>query len=550
MVSMFSRERFWLPVLRLRDIQYSIPKRSLLNGVSLDIVAGKRIALVGRNGSGKTTLMRLAARELQPDRGIVSLSLDDQVGYVPQGGIDSATGTVRDYLTTVGRPTTLWTLARLGDTATGNEEDAQPEVAPLVERGALYGALRALELDHIDPAQAIATLSGGQRSRLGLLKLWLDRPTVMLLDEPTNHLDLKVLLWLEQFLLYQEAAVLFISHDRAFIDRVATHVARLDDGKLSITSGGYQDMLVERRQKQDALEAAWRQKEATRRSVEEEIRKLKDRAQHTEHKTIDFEPRARAKKGARQAKVLERRLERRIADIGDAAKPQREWEVRLDFRHVLPGSEQALVVEHVDAGYANVPVLRDINLYVKAGDRIVITGPNGSGKSTLLNTLAGLLAPLAGQVQVGVSARIGYLQQVGEFEHDVRSPLDVVMATQTLDVTAARAYLHFFLFQGDAVFTPCADLSFGERSRLSLAVFLLSGANVLLLDEPLNHLDVQARERLERALSEFPGTSITVAHDRAFIGAVATRILAVRDGQVFEDQGASSYVDGAASARA
>jgi ATP-binding cassette subfamily F protein 3 len=271
-----------------------------------------------------------------------------------------------------------------------------------------------------------------------------------------------------------------------------------------------------------------------RHRIEEQLRHEQERARQTELTTIDFGLRAKAKKGARQAKVRERRLERVIHSADWVEKPKPAWEVKLDFGNVPPGSRQALLAQGLTVRYGPTALIERVNLRVGAGERIVLTGPNGGGKTTLLRVLAGAVQPGTGTVAVGEGTRIGYLAQDQWELPGGATPFSLVRATAALDETAARGYLHFFLFAGEQAFTPVERLSYGERSRLSLALIMLNNVNLLLLDEPLNHLDIPARERLERALLEFPGTTITVAHDRAFIRSVATRILVLADGRLQE----------------
>ena len=535
--------------LRVHDVSYALPARPLLRQVSLEVPDGKRVGLIGRNGSGKTTLLRVITGELRPDEGSIERTPPAlRVGYLPQGALDTASGTVATLL---GQAGGAWAaaqeVARIGDAFAEPGADVERLVcelgdaqARLEQAGgnpqaqATHAILAGLGLAEIAADRSIQQLSGGQRTRLGLARLLLEAPDLLIMDEPTNHLDLAGLLWLEAFLQRFRGGVLLVSHDRVFLDRVVQSIVALEDGTARTYSGGYGAYAATARAEEAEQWQTYRRQERVKERLEEQIRHEQERARRTENATTDFAPRAKAKKGARQAKVKERRLERMLAAGDWADKPRPEWEVKLDFGHVPPGSRQALVAEGLRQSFGARTILNGVDLLVRTGERIVLTGPNGSGKSTLLKALAGRFAPDAGAVRLGESTRLGYLGQDQEEVPATETPLALVRAAAPLDETAARGYLHFFLFSGDQAFTPVGRLSNGERARLNLALVLLSGANFLALDEPLNHLDIPARERLEQAILQFPGTCLVVAHDRAFIRNVATRILELRHGRLHE----------------
>ncbi len=540
---------------RVHSVDYSLPDRPLLRDVSFDVSPGERVGLIGRNGSGKTTLLRIIDGELRADGGSVEMSPGMRTGHLRQGiaaedgltvgqmlGASGEGWVAANQMVTLGAAMaephadldTL--LARYGDAQERFERSGGDERA-----NATQGVLAGLGLVAIQPETPMHQMSGGQQTRLGLARLLLDAPDLLLLDEPTNHLDLAGLLWLEGFVRRFRGAVLVVSHDRVFLDRVVSKVVAIEGGTARVYPGGY-SAYAEAVQHEEAQQwQTFRRQERTRERLEEEIRREQERARRTELSTIDFAPRAKARKGARQAKVKERRLERAIQSTDWVDKPRPEWEVKLDFSSVPPGSRQVVVAESLRHSYGDRAILQGVDLHVRAGERIVLTGPNGGGKSTLLRILAGELRPDGGAVRLGPSTLLGHLRQTLEDLPLAQSPLALVRRAAPMDETAARGYLHFFLFAGSQVFTPAGQLSYGERARLNLALILLSGANFLLLDEPLNHLDIPARERLERALLEFPGTSLTVAHDRAFIRNVATRILVLQDGHVREYADAVAY---------
>jgi ATP-binding cassette, subfamily F, member 3 len=536
-------------MLRLQHVTYALPDRQLLDDVSFEVVPGERVGLIGRNGEGKTTLLRIINGELRPNAGTVDLNPPDRrLGYLQQGFLERPDAVVSDVL---GPPGLAWSALRsletLGEVMAVPDADlprllanysaAQErldQAGGVSQANLVHTALTGLDLADVRPTTSVRQLSGGQRTRLELARLLLDQPDLLILDEPTNHLDVNGVLWLEAYLQRYRGAVLLVSHDRVFLDRVVTRTLALDGGKVASSAGGYSAYQAGLARRELVARQTYQRQQRERERIEEQLRKEQARAQHTELTTVDFSLRAKAKKGARQVKVRERRLERAVQSTDWVEKPKPVWEVRLDFGHVPPGSRQALRAEGLGLSYGGQTVLAGIDLLVQAGDRIVLTGPNGGGKSSLLRLLAGEVQPDAGTIRVGESTRRGYLEQEQLALPAAATPLRLVRSTAALDDTAARSYLHFFLFAGEQVFTPVERLSYGERSRLSLALILLGGANLLLLDEPLNHLDIQARERLEQALLAFPGASITVAHDRAFMRNVATRILELRDGVLRE----------------
>jgi ATP-binding cassette subfamily F protein 3 len=536
-------------MLRVRHLTYALPDRLLLDDVSLEIVPGERVGLIGRNGEGKTTLLRLIIGEVSADAGSVETSVPNlRVGFLRQGFLERPAATVADFLGTAGAAwKALLAMEALGDamalpsaelpTLLAQYGDAQEQLersGGSAQANAVHAALAGLDLAELRPDRPVQRLSGGQRTRLELARLLLEQPDLLVLDEPTNHLDIGGILRLEGYLERYRGAILLVSHDRVFLDDVVTRILALDGGQLRSYAGGYRAYQAAVAQEVEAGRRTFQRQQRERQRIEEQLRREQERARQTELTTIDFGLRAKAKKGARQAKVRERRLERVIEAADWAEKPKPAWEVKLDFGHVPPGSRQTLLAHGLTVRYGLPALFEEVNLRVEAGERIVLTGPNGGGKSTLLRVLAGAMQPDTGTVAVGESTLIGYLAQDQWDLPPEATPLSLVRATATLDETAARSYLHFFLFGGEQAFTPVEQLSYGERSRLSLALIMLYNVNLLLLDEPLNHLDIPARERLERALLEFPGTSLTVAHDRAFIRTVATRILVLAGGRLQE----------------
>jgi ATP-binding cassette subfamily F protein 3 len=397
--------------------------------------------------------------------------------------------------------------------------------------------LAGLGLGGLPAETPVGALSGGQKTRLGLATLLLREPSLLLLDEPTNHLDVAALEWLEGFVQGYPQAALIVSHDRAFLDRTVTRTLYLDPERHTIRSyaGGYSDFAAARDQEQAQQAAAYKDQQAYIAQVRADIAELKGQALGIENGSTPkdspddkyfLSQKGGSKKVARKAKSRERKLERYLESDERVERPRQSWGLKLDFGEPPPGGRAVLSVEGLRFAYpGGGELFGGLDLEAWHGERIALVGPNGAGKSTLLRIVAGQLAPQAGLVRLGANIRPGLLAQEHERLDLQKSPLDHVLAARPMSQTEARNFLHFFLFGGDSVFRPAGACSLGERSRLQLAVLVLAGCNLLLLDEPLNHLDILARAHFEQALAAFSGTVLVVSHDRAFVRSFAERQL-------------------------
>ncbi|NJM06290.1 ABC-F family ATP-binding cassette domain-containing protein [Candidatus Gracilibacteria bacterium] len=442
--------------------------------------------------------------------------------------------------------------------------------------------LEGLGLGAIARDTSVAALSGGQKTRLGLATLLLREPDLLILDEPTNHLDIAALEWLESFVRDYPRAVLVVAHDRAFLDRTVSRILALDSATHTLESyvGNYSDYTAARARERAVQVAAYKEQQEYIGQVQGDIARMKGRSVRLENvKTPANNPDMKwvlggsqtvAGKLARMAKARERKLERYLASDERVEKPQERWGLKLDFGDPPPGGRAVLSVEALRFDYrareefrsqnsefrstavapeprtenqrindeVSSPVSSSAVSYVAQcgrllidglsfevwhGERVALLGPNGTGKSTLLKLIAGELTPLSGRIRLGANIRVGLLGQEHELLNARRTVLETVLRERAIDGTAARNFLHFFLFSGDAVFRSVGACSLGERSRLQLAVLVLRGCNLLLLDEPLNHLDIGAREHFEAALQAYEGTVIVVSHDRAFVESFAER---------------------------
>jgi ATP-binding cassette subfamily F protein 3 len=389
----------------------------------------------------------------------------------------------------------------------------------------------------------IAALSGGQRARTSLTRLLIARPDLLLLDEPTNHLDIAALEWLETTLAAFRGGVLLVSHDRVFLDRVATRIIGLDPETRTVREypGNYSDYTTAHARELEKTRLAWSDQQAEIRRMEADIHRTKMHAKSVELTTTSGQPTVRryAKKVARKALSREKKLERYKASDDRVEKPAATWQMKLDFDESMRSGQRVLEITTLAFSYPEAgPVLAGINLEMSYGDRAVLVGENGSGKSTLLNLIAGKLTPGSGRLTLGAGVRAGYMPQEQEILPPDHTPLQLIQAAKPMSETEARNFLHYFLFEGDGALLPVRRLSYGERSRLILAKLVAEGANFLILDEPINHLDIPSRERFEAALEAFPGTVLAAAHDRAFIRSYARRYLHMEGGKLHETSNA------------
>jgi ATP-binding cassette subfamily F protein 3 len=540
-------------MLQASNIHKTYGDDVILEGVTFILNHGDRVGLVGPNGCGKTTLLRIVMGEEQPDQGSISWQPPDlRIGYLeqaltyPQGAtVDTA---LRGELAEAERQ--VQALAEQMSHASGEALDAlMAAYAEALERFEARGGYQAeaqmdvvlagLGLDALDHDTPVDILSGGQKTRLGLARLLLDRPHLLLLDEPTNHLDIEALEWLESFLAQYDGGILIVSHDRTFLDRTVNTILELDPQTHGVTAypGDYTAYIEAKQREYERQMATYRDQQDRIAQYQRAITGFEGYARSIEHGTIDFAPRKIAKGIARKAVVQKRRLERMIASEEFVEKPKRSWQIKLDFVDLPPGSQDALSLVDLRMGFGDHVLFRDVNLTLRAGERVVLTGPNGSGKTTLLRIVMGEMQPLGGEARLGPSIRAGYYSQEQEgldWEADAFTEIRKVAA---MNDTEVRNFLHYYLFSGDDVFLPIGSLSFGERARLALAKLVAQGCNLLILDEPINHLDIPSREQFEQGLRRYEGTVLAVVHDRYFIERFATCLWAIHDG------GIRSYVD-------
>ncbi|MGC4105733.1 MAG: ABC-F family ATP-binding cassette domain-containing protein [Thermomicrobiales bacterium] len=524
---------------------------TILHDVSFTINPHDRVGLVGPNGAGKSTLLRLLTGVDAPDAGSIVVSPGASIGYLKQGFADLPDGTVADLLDAptrglVGAYQALEAAtARLGDADDADAADDYDCAMAAFDAVGGYDALAELEV-HLDRfglgevgfERALDTLSGGQKTRAGLAGLLASSPDLLILDEPTNHLDIDALDWLEDHLRRTESAILIVSHDRGFLDRVVNRILELDGETHTLTAwvGTYSDYAQQKAHAEQEQAEAWYRQQKEVRKIKEDIRRMEHHARTIEANTIDFAIRKKAAKIARPAVVRKAKLERMLDSEDAIEKPSQSWGLAVDFgsEGAAGGARHVVQIDRVSVALGGREVLRDISLDVLHGDRIALIGPNGSGKSTLLKVIAGDLMPDRGSARLGSGVKVGYFAQEQDTLDLSLTVLDGVRREAAMSESDTRTFLHRFLFGGDTVHRQIGALSYGERARLMLAMLVLRGTSLLLLDEPLNHLDIESRERFEQALTQFEGTQVIVLHDRYAVERLATRVIEVRDGVVIE----------------
>ncbi|UCD98423.1 MAG: ABC-F family ATP-binding cassette domain-containing protein [Chloroflexota bacterium] len=534
-------------MLTVHNIEKSFNINKILENVSFSLNPMDRVGLIGPNGSGKTTLLKIITGELKPDQGAITLNPNDlRVAYLAQSTEYPAASTIDSLIAEAcGDPEAIQQKIESLANALASQPDNQelqldydtalmdlksiepPKIHPQV-------MLEILSLAHIPGNTKVTLLSGGQKTRLGLALILLKNPNLIIFDEPTNHLDITMLEWLENWINEFPGGTLIVSHDRTFLDNTVTKILDLDPISHTVKEykGNYSQYLDQYLHDQEIQFAAYRDQLSEIRRMRQDIARTKHQAYQVEQTTTSREPTTRryAKKVARKAKSREKKLARYLNSDERVAKPGRSWQMRLEFQERQHRSQEVLLLEDLVIGYPNhKPLSGEINTFIQHGSRIALTGPNGSGKTTLLRTIAGKISPVSGRVKLGPHIQIGYMAQELHWLHESHNSLETIQAYASLNETDARSFLHYFLFTGDDVLLPIKDLSFGERSRLELAILVVKGSDFLLLDEPINHLDIPSRSRFEQALNQYNGTVLAVIHDRYFINRFASEIWVLDD---------------------
>ncbi|MCP4537551.1 MAG: ABC-F family ATP-binding cassette domain-containing protein [Chloroflexi bacterium] len=539
-------------MLQLANIHKHYSDVTILENVSFIVNPGDRLGLIGPNGCGKTTLLHIIVGQVQADAGSVQFAPPSlRLGYLEQGQRYAEEDTLSDFLQ-VGEKAMEAASARVAQLAEALAASHGVEQARMMETYSkaltelealaktqtplheVQAVLAGLGLDNVPPDMPVTNLSGGQKTRLGLARLLAHRPQLLLLDEPTNHLDIEALEWLEAWLRDYAGAALIVSHDRTFLDQTVNKIIDLIPETHTVVEyiGNYSDYIETWERNREKQWDQWRDQRAEIRRVRQDIERTRNQAKSVELTTTPGQPGIRriAKKVAKKAKARERKLGRYLDSQERVEKPKPTWQMNLAFENTPESGRDVLVLTNLTVGYEGIPLVRKVNQVLRAGERAAMVGPNGAGKTTLLRVVAGQLAPLDGKVRLGTNVKLGYYAQEQETLDPASTPFDSVAEVAVMSETDVRSFLHYFLFSGDEVFVPVRSLSYGERARLVLARLVATGCNFLMLDEPINHLDIPSRAQFEQAMQAFEGTVLTVVHDRYFIRRFATSIWEVRDG--------------------
>ncbi len=511
-------------ILACQNVSKSFGTDEILKNVSFHIEENEKAAVVGINGAGKSTLLKIIMQEESADEGEVILAKDKTIGYLSQYQDISGHKTIYEEVLDSKRD-----IIEMEEKLRGMEEKMNQlngaELDTLLEtyhrlshefeqvngyayRSEVIGILKGLGFSEEDFEKKMEELSGGQKTRVSLGKLLVTKPDVLLLDEPTNHLDIDSIRWLETFLMNYKGAVLIVSHDRYFLDRVVTKVIEIFQHKGIVYQGNYTDFSKKKAAVREALIKQYYNQQREIKHQEEVIAKLKS---------------FNREKSIKRAESREKMLDK----IERIEKPTEEnTDIRIVLEPNVVSGNDVMTVEGLAKAYPPLTLFSDLNFDIKRGERVALIGNNGTGKTTILKIVNELVAPDAGTVTLGANVHIGYYDQEHQLLHMEKTIFEEISdAYPDLNNTKVRNVLAAFLFTEDDVYKQIGDLSGGERGRVSLAKLMLSDANFLILDEPTNHLDITSKEILEDALKNYTGTVFFVSHDRYFINQTATRIL-------------------------
>src|SRR5580658_2120439 len=517
---------FPMSIVTLNKIEKTFGRRVLFDKLDFTVDHGDRIGLIGDNGSGKTSLFKVILGELAIDAGTAAVSKGIRIGHLPQDPVFDPANTVIDEAELA--------FATLHDLSheqreiehqmahvTGEELDKllrrYQEVQHEFEiaggyawRHRLEAALLGVGLDQTTWEQSVATLSGGQRSRLALAKLLTGQNDLLLLDEPTNHLDLTAIAWLEEYLADFSGAVLIISHDRYLLDRMANRIAWMTGARLKTYPGNYSAFVTQRELQELSQKRAF------------------DEQQADIEKQAEFIRRFGAGQRAREAKGRDKRLQRLLRSDALLQDVSSTKKIHVSLGTDQRAGDRVLKVKELSKSYENKPLWKDIDLEIRRSERLGIIGPNGSGKTTLLEVLLGRRDADAGDIRWGANLNIGYYdQRLGDLDPE-STVAEEVRGDREISPGDLRSVLAMMLFRREEIDKPIKLLSGGERARVAMAQLLVDRPNVLVLDEPTNHLDIQSCEALESALAGFSGTILCVSHDRYFLNKIVSRMLILR----------------------
>lgn len=527
-------------ILNANNLRKMFGEEVLFDNVSFRVEDMDRIGFVGANGAGKSTLFKILAGDMNYDAGDIFKNKYTKIGYLDQYACSDSDNTVFDELLTVfsevveieqeleeirfdieNQTDGLETLIQRQNAL--NERFA--ELDGFYYRSKIRAALLGLGFSESEFGLQVQSLSGGQKTRVELGKILLSDANLLLLDEPTNHLDISSVEWLEEFLLGYKGAVIVISHDRYFLDRVTNRTFELEGGKLFSMDGNYSAYVKQREIEKLTQE---RNYENTKKEIERLEGVVEQQRRWNREKNI--------KTAESKLKVIER-LEKTLE------KPQERPEnIKFRFQAAPGGGNDVLIAEGLSMAFGEKMLFRNADIHIQKGERVFLLGPNGCGKTTLLKIMMGQLAATAGTYKIGANTHVGYYDQIQEHLHMEKTVIDEVWDTYPkMTQTEVRNALAAFLFRGEDVFKEISKLSGGERARVELVKLMLKRVNFLIMDEPTNHLDIQSKEALEAALADYDGTMLVVSHDRYFINKLASRILRMDGERVLNYAGNYDY---------
>lgn len=511
-------------ILACHGISKAFEEKIIVDNGSFHIEDHEKAALVGPNGAGKSTILKMIVGELPTDSGNVILTRGKTLGYLAQHQNMDSSNSIYDEVKSakahlIAMEEQLRSIELEMKDLSGSELNSRMETYHRLtaaferENGYAYeseitGVLKGLGFQEDEFSRPVATLSGGQKTRVSLGKLLLSKPDILLLDEPTNHLDLNSITWLETYLLNYTGAALIVSHDRYFLNRIVTKVIEIEAGQVMTYLGNYSDFSYKKKQLREARLKEYLNQQQEIKHQEAVIEKLRS---------------FNREKSIKRAESREKMLNK----IERIEKPQEiNTDIHLTLTPSVVSGNDVLSIEHLSKAFPPQQLFSDVSFEIKRGEHVAIIGDNGTGKTTLLKILNGLVDADHGSFTLGTNVHIGYYDQEHHVLHMEKTIFDEIFDDYpSLTNTEIRNMLAAFLFTGDDVFKLIGDLSGGERGRVSLAKLMLSEANFLILDEPTNHLDIASKEILEHALNDYTGTLLYVSHDRYFINQTATRIL-------------------------
>lgn len=527
-------------ILSCQNISKAFLENQVLKNISFHIEDYEKAAIVGINDAGKTTLLRILMGEISPDEGTVVLAKDKVVGYLAQNSTVDSALTIYEELLSV-KKELIMLEEKMRECEINMKHTEGEELELLMKQYSSYthafeqnngyaykseltGVLKGLGFCEDDFQKKISTLSGGQKTRVALGRLLLLSPDLIILDEPTNHLDMNSIAWLETYLLNYKGAVIIVSHDRYFLDRIASKIIEIDQSKGSVFTGNYTAYVEKKELLKVTAMKAYENQQREIKHQEEVIAKLKSFNREKSIKRAESR-----EKMLNKIKVLDKPTEARS-------------DMKLTLTPRFLSGNDVLTVKGLAKSFGTLKLFENIDFEIKRSEHVAIIGDNGTGKTTLLKIINNLTEADAGSVTLGSNVEIGYYDQEHQILHSDKTLFDEISDEYpTLTNTEIRNVLAAFLFVGDDVFKRIGDLSGGERGRVSLAKLMLSNSNFLILDEPTNHLDIVSKEILENALNSYDGTVLYVSHDRYFINKTATRIIDLTHNQLFNYIGDYDY---------